>query len=416
MALADTGKAIRNASELLKYHLETRLKPPTVPGDFKITVGKPESSRSYPGLNLFLYEAVFDPTLKNISLAEGQPPPLWLVLRYILTPYDSTNKCESDTLEALEYLGQGIRVLRGLNYLQITPSLAGPLEDNPEPLKITFNNASSELLSRLMQGSDEKYRFSMLFEIRPVMIAPEEPPARSLLVGIDYTSTPPDELTEPEKGVHIDVLPAMGPVIKSITPDSFQLGDVVTLAGDYLDSSGLSVRLGPVGLGVTAQPAGKLQFKIEDKIGEGDVISAGSHPLKVVKELSYGRTRSGNLRVASLLPGLESAAVTPGSVNYVPHPLEPGKDVVEAEIKLDGKLLGTDKDDIIVCFNRDGKTGAFVEVTGSVTQPPPLPPTQRELTLNVKAIHKLPPGNYRVILLVNGQQARNSPQVKLETP
>jgi len=44
-------------------------------------------------------------------------------------------------------------------------------------MKITFDNATTELLSKVMQGTDEKYRFSAAFEVRPVMIAGTTPPS-----------------------------------------------------------------------------------------------------------------------------------------------------------------------------------------------------------------------------------------------
>jgi hypothetical protein len=44
------------------------------------------------------------------------------------------------------------------------------LNDSPDMLKITFEGASTELLSKLMQGGDEKYRCSVAFQVRPVMM------------------------------------------------------------------------------------------------------------------------------------------------------------------------------------------------------------------------------------------------------
>jgi hypothetical protein len=417
MALSDTGKAIKGVTDLLKTHLWERLKPPQVPNNFTVTVGRPGEDHSAPGLNLFLYEALFDASLKNVSLAEGQQPPLWLVLKYLLTPFGGTgnggSQFDSDTLEALECLGEGIKTLQELNYLEIRTFVADELQDNPEPLKITFNEASSDLLSRLMQGSEDKYRFSMAFEVRPVMIATGEPPSHSLLVGIDYTQDPGVELTEEEKGVHIDVIPAMGPVISSVSPGKFEVGEAVTISGTNLDQAGLSVSLGPAELGAAAQQPGKLQFNIAGTIAGGEVISAGSHPLKVIKTLSYGRIRSSNLLVAHLLPKLDPGPVTPVSKMLVDHPyLTTGEKVVTANITLTGTLLGTDKDDIIVSLYRGGKVTGSIEVTAV----PPVTPPQTQLVVQISAEHKIPEGVYNLVLLVNGQQARRSPRVDLTVP
>lgn len=400
MALVDTGNAIGSVTQLLCNRLGELL-------HISVKAGRPEpsSQNSYTKrLNLFLYEASFDPSLKNVPLREGHPEPLWLALHYLLTAYD--DKGESDSVEAYEYLGQGIRALQQLNFLQLTNSItADALKDNPEPLKITFKEASVELLSKLMQGGDEKYRFSMAFEVRPVMIAATEPPPGSLLVGIDYTKQPPQTLEEKEKGVHIPVIPSLGPEITGISPQKFEVDETVTVKGNNLDLSGLFVRFGGVELGVTAQPAGKLQFKINGVIKAGQAISAGSHPLQVVKTLSYGRTRSSNLQIAYLLPTVKGAVVDTLSL-YTET--ETATSYITGNLTLTGILLGNDKDDIIVSFYRDGKVVSFIEVTGT--------PPQTQLDVQIKANHRVLPGIYRVILAVNGQQAKSSPEVSLTVP
>ena len=417
MSLLDTGKAIRRVTELLHDHLEDALKS-QVPSGFKISVGRPEESKAKPGLNLFLYEALFDPSLKNFSLVEGDRPYLWLLLRYLITPFgggELEQPEDSDTLEAMEYLGKGIRALEQLNYLKIIPSKADALQDNPEPLKITFNEASVELLSKLMQGGDEKYRFSMAFEVRPVMIALTEPPSSSLLVGIDYEKTPPEVLEEKEKGVHIDVLPSMGPVISGISPKKFEVNEKLSVYGNNLDLSGLSVYFGEIELGVTTQQYGKLTCIVNGEIEKGKLMSAGSHSLKVVKTLSSGRLRSSNLLEANLLPKIDSVSID--SLIIVSHPDDSSREVVESTMTVAGSLLGTLKDDIIVTFFREGQTTGLIEVT---VDPPPDPPTpdplQTQLTVQVTANHRVLPDVYKFILFVNGQQARKSPEVKLKIP
>ncbi len=403
MALIDTGKAISSVTQLLCNRLGELLDK-AYGIQISVEAGRPEppSQNMYKKrLNIFLYEASFDASLKNIPLKEGHPEPLWLVLRYLLTAYDESG--ESDSVQAYEYLGEGIRGLRQLNYLQLADSgIEKALKDNLEPLKITFNEASVDLLSKLMQGGDEKYRFSMAFEVRPVMIATTEPAPGSLLVGIDYTQQPPQVLEEKEKGVHIPVIPSLGPEITGISPQKFEVDETVTIKGNNLDLSGLSVRLGGIDLDVTAQPAGKLQFKVNGKIKAGQVISAGGHPLQVVKTLSYGRTRSSSPWIAYLLPTVTGAAVDPLSLDMESATFITGK------LALTGILLGTEKDDIIVSFYRDGKVVAFIEVTGAAPQ--------NQLDVQIEASHKILPGIYRVILSVNGQQAKSSPEVSLTVP
>src|SRR5882762_1738007 len=178
MALADTGNAIGAVTDAIS----DRLKFST---GLHVSVGRPEPDPSAAGkrLNLFLYETQFDGSLKNVPLDEGQRPPLWLVLKYLMTAFDDLKN--SDSIQAYQYLGQGIRALQELSVLQLPPGLAdlNSLSDNPEDLKITFDDANVDLLSKLMQGADEKYRLSVAFQLRPVLIAPAELPSYSLLVG-----------------------------------------------------------------------------------------------------------------------------------------------------------------------------------------------------------------------------------------
>lgn len=409
MALADTGKAIANVSSLLKDWLHEKT-------GYHIEVGRPEPPKNASTderLNIFLYEVHFDASLKNVSLQEGRPAPLWLVLKYLLTAFDKEGNSEST--DAQGYMGEGVRVLQELNYLQIKSSYRDALKDNPEPLKITFNEASVDLLSKLMQGSDEKYKFSMAFEVRPVMIATGELPSHSLLVGIDYTKTPNEIREEKEKGVHIPVIPSMGPEITSVSPLKFEAGDTVTIYGNSLGMSGLSVRLGQVELGVTAQRPNKLECKVNDNIKYGKLMSAGSYPLQVVQKLPTGRCRSCNLLVGNLIPTLVDAV--PSSLVIVPDPKPSKPPVITGTIILDGTLLGTDKDDIIVSLYQNGKVVKFFEVTADPPPDPPTPPPiQKQLILKIEEDDKVLPGTYRVILSVNGQQAKNSPQVELTVP
>ena len=244
MALGDTGKAIGATTDALRIRLQNRL---TALG-LTVTVGRPDHDKGTHRLNLFLYELDFDASLKNISLDEGQPAPLWLVLKYVLTAYDDNGTGDSDSVRAYEYLGEGARALQELNYLTaptgLDPNYLKAMTPNPEDLKITFDEASPDLLSKLMQGSDDKYHLSIAFQVRPVLIAPAAPGSYSLLVGVDYSTTP--ETVIGEEGVVIPVLPSMGPTITSIEPESFEAGEIVTVRGEDLHLSNLSVMLGPV--------------------------------------------------------------------------------------------------------------------------------------------------------------------------
>lgn len=404
MALADTGKAIGAVTDAISQRLNDKT-------GLAITVGRPEPDASAAGkrLNLFLYEAQFDASLKNVPLDEGQRPPLWLVLKYLLTAFDDVKN--SDSIQAYEYLGQGIRALQELSLFPLTPGLPAPLlkalSDNPEDLKITFDEAPTDLLSKVMQGADEKYRLSVAFQMRPVMIAPSELPSYSLLVGVDYTTAPVTNIGE--KGVQIPVIPSMGPTISEISPASFELGSTVTLKGTDLHLSNLSVNLGPVVLPVTMQQPDRLQFVVREDIATADVISAGSLSVSVSQLLPTGRRRSSNLLVGNLLPTVSTATIF-GAIQHVAA-APPPVGWSFATIDITGKLLGKDNnDDFYLALYKEGATVKLFDAL-TETSPANAPQTQRRLAM--QKADAVPPGKYLVLYRVNGQQARQSPVLDL---
>ncbi|WP_166359384.1 Pvc16 family protein [Pseudomonas akapageensis] len=386
MALADSGRAIGAVTRLLQDHLN-RL-------GFDVSIGKPEDATRHntnEKLNLFLYETTFDPHLRNLSLRDGEPPPLWLVVKFLLTAFDE--KENSDTAAAHDLLGRGIAALHELNFLRldhsVVPDVQLALENNPEPLKLSFDESTVDLLTKIMQGSDERFRLSVAFQIRPVMIAPASLPRGSLLVGIDYSTTP--QTTIGSDGIHLEVIPSTGARLERVEPDRFEVGATLTLYGDELNASTLEVVLGGVVLSIVERHVDRLVVTAEGSSGtpiaSGTSLSAGEMPLIVRRRLSPTRTRSSNLLPARLLPTLDSAALVAGV------------------LKLQGLLLGSDADDVMVLFYRefDGVTVRRFETVTSAAD-------QQTLTI-VGAATNVPAGSYRVILRVNNQQAKASPTV-----
>jgi hypothetical protein len=406
MALADTGRAIGAVANLLIARLSTVA---------AVSVGRPEqATKNGPRLNLFLYESQFDGTLRNYALDEGQQPPLWLVLKFLMTAFDAQN--ESDSPEALEVLGQGLSALQQNSYLRFAgeaANIVAPLADNPEDLKITFDEANADLMSKLISGPDEKYRYSVGFQVRPVMIAAGEPASYSLLVGIDYTKTPVNIIGE--EGIHIPVIPSLGPVISEIEPLKFEVGDVVTIKGTDLHLSGLSVALGPIDLPVVSQRPDRLTFRVDAAIATGAAVSAGSHTVSVVQTLPTGKRRLSNALVGGLLPTLNTVAIAAGSLTVNPAPPPPGAQTAFATIDLAGLLLGKRDDDCFLALYRDGATvRLFDTFTDEATPAPPAPvPPQSAKSLEMVIEESVPVGDYLVIYRVNGQQAKQSPVVSL---
>jgi hypothetical protein len=404
MGLADSNRAIGAVTSLLVDHLIRRT-------TLAISATHPRTPvNAHPRLNIFLFETTFDPSLKNFSLQDGQPAPLWLILRYVLTAFDTTG--QSDTPEAHELMGRGLAALQEVNFLQLDNSVAQPvrraLENNPEALKITFDEASSELISKLMQGPDETYRFSMGFQVRPVMILPAVTPSYNLLVGVDYETVPPSIIGD--AGVLLNVLPSLGPRLETIEPDSFEAPAAnppkVVVHGAQLQLANLECLLGPVHLPIVKQWPDRIVIEIDAGVASGTLLSAGEHPFGVRQPLGSGRYRSSNLLTVRLLPVLQAL-----TANVAPDPNPPHSMI--GTLQATGILLGKDVDDIQVAFYAGGKVVYVIDVQAPIPTGAPPASEQTSLTVALTPNDALPAGSYRIIWRVNGQQARNSPTLVL---
>ena len=386
MPLRDSSRAIGATTGLLAERIEQLT-------SHNVTVGRPEPPSANggianPRLNLFLYEAVFDPHLRNTPLDEGQPAPLWLVLRYLITPFDAGG--ESDTADAYRVLGDGLRALQSVASLPLTglsPTDQAALDANPQRLRVTFTESPASLLSSLMQHSDEKYRFSMAFEVRPVMIASAAPPAYALLVGVDYSGAA--AVARADAGVAVLVEPTLGPTIERVTPAAFAAGDGdVRVEGTELHLAGLEFELGPLVLPLTLDPDGAARFRPTIAALDADLISAGSHALTAARTLANGRRRRSNVAVVDLRPVVTAATLDPGA------------------LEVRGRHLGTLADDVVIALLRAGVTAyAYDDVTVGAGNPQ----THRRVALSPAPAA----GTYRVVVRVNGQQALQAPEVTL---
>jgi hypothetical protein len=381
VALADSSRAIGAATRLLQDQLIRR--------GFEVVIGRPELAardNTIPKLNLFLYETEIDAQMRNLSLREGESPPLWLVLRYLLTAFEDSDS--SDSAVAHELLGRGLAALQEMSYLRLDAGVplsdSAALEHNPEPLKLTLEQTPSELLSKVMQGTDERYRLSAAFQLRPIMIAPASAPRASLLVGVDYTQPLHTEIGG--RGIGVAVEPTLGPQLSRVVPLRFEAGATVDVFGSDLFGTDLEVVLGSLVLTVIERRPDRLRVRIDGPIADG-AISAGEWPLIVRRRLSSTRTRSSNLLAPQLLPTLESARFD------------------GADLLLEGTLLGGASDDVIVSFCRasDGFTVVTLDTFDTSE-------TQHQLIARGGA-SAAPADTYRLVLRVNGQQARSSPLV-----
>lgn len=410
MSVSMSGKAIGTLTQLIKEHIlniwnDTVLQKP------EVNIGRPEppSNPQKATLNLFLYELKLDPFLRNTSLGPAKQPPVWLVAKYLLTAFDNTG--ESDTMPALRYLGEGIRILSSLATIKPQNMPLPELEGNPETLKLTIEEVGVEILSRLMQGPDQKYRSSIGFEVRPIMIESFTLPSYSLLVGIDYTKNPNVEIGEEGIKIDVDSL-SIRPVILDIEPKKLDIDTMLNIKGRNLDLSNLTIYLDSLQLDITGQWSDRLECKVNFTGVNPDSIAAGNYPIYLVQKIDNTKKRKSNATLGSLIPKIDSA--TSSSLNKVTDP-QAGYQLMTGNITIFGSLLGRQDDDVVAGLYNDGSTTNILTDFASITSTPSDPP-QHNVILQIGITDRVLPGVYRLIYTVNGQQAKNSPQIRLDLP
>lgn len=399
MSLAQTGMAVGSVSRFLAAALTTALwnVPPYSP---KISVERPQAeaagTATAPRINLFLYELEIDGAMRNIPLTPGSQPPLWMVLRYLVTAFDGNG--ESDTPESHDLLGMALQALMGIG--DALPGDAA-LKDNPEPLKITFGSNDPELLSRLMQGPDDKYRCSAAFEVRPVLIARPQLPAGLQLVGVDYAAGTEIGLA----GVKNFVLPSMGPQVESARPLSVELGDTLMLLGSGLDAPDLAVQFGPASLVPNMQQPQALSVVVAGL--DPATTSAGNVSVYVSQTLASGLAISSGIVAVALLPTV--AGMTIVSIARV----SAANPNVYGAIGISGKLLGGAGDYVELALVKNGAVTLMLDAPDASFTPPG---DQSQQQFAIPSASAVAQGAYFAVLRVNGQQARQAFTLNLVTP
>lgn len=380
MALSATTEAIGAVSELLAMRVSARL------SNLPVLVGRPADALDVDGsrcLNLFLYRVAFDAHLRNSPLDTGQQPPLWLVLHYLVTAFDVEHDSESSDAQRL--LGQGLVALQELNFLRPSVTMQA-LTGNPEPLKITFDDAEPELLSKLFNGSDEQFRLSAAFQVRPVMLATDAPPSYAPLV----------QRVGPPEAPGVMVLPSMGARLTAIEPARFRAGDLVTLRG--LDLAGYDrIRLGGNEiLPLAAQPGDRgdvLRFQLP----ANTPIAAAGYAVAVSRTLPNGHAMTSTPVLGELMPVVSGVVLNGALVPVGGGPTPP----LAGSFSVSGAQFGGPDDSIFAALARDG--------IARIQLQPSAPATATNLQFTVPPEQPLPPGSYQLLLRVNGQQALEAP-------
>lgn len=380
MALSASTEAIGAVSELLSMRVSARL------SNLPVLVGRPVEAEGVDTarcLNLFLYRIGFDAHMRNTPLDAGQQPPLWLVLHYLITAFDVEH--ETETAEAQRLLGQGLVALQELNFLRPSVTMQA-LTGNPEPLKITFDDADPELLSKLFNGSDERFRLSAAFQVRPVMLATDAPPSYAPLV----TSV------GPPLNPGVTVLPSMGARLTGIEPARFRAGELVTLRG--LDLGGYDrVQLGGNSIVPLAPQPGDHGDVLRFQLPAATPIAAAGYAVAVSRTLPSGHAMTSTPVLGELMPVVSGVALAGPLLPAGPGPGAP----LAGSFSVSGAQFGGPDESIFAALALDG--------VARIQLQPALPATATNLQFTVPAALALPAGSYQLILRVNGQQAAEAP-------
>lgn len=126
-------------------------------------VSPKEAAQKPPQISIFLYNVTEMASMRNQPTPNQSKPPLYLTLRYLITPL--TEKADDDQL----LLGKILQcfnetpVLRGSN-------LSGPLSETGQDLKVALDPLGVEDLSRIWGLLDAPFRIGVGYSVYPVKI------------------------------------------------------------------------------------------------------------------------------------------------------------------------------------------------------------------------------------------------------
>jgi hypothetical protein len=183
-------------------------------------------------INLFLYRTSIDAAWRNqdppgLRPGETGQPPLPLVLSYLMTAYGE----DDDDLLAHRLLGAGMQVINDqpvLSPAAIASALAGSgLENQPEPIRVTWQPIPMDEISRLWATFSTGYRISVSFDAAAVLIDNTQP-LRAPLPVLARSSGDTGPLVVPSTpGLLLLAAPPAG-------QPGARPGDTVTLTGQGL--------------------------------------------------------------------------------------------------------------------------------------------------------------------------------------
>lgn len=192
-----------------------------------VTVLAPDEQAGDRRVNLFLYRLEENPYLRNqdATVEPGRPgglipPPLSLVLYYLLTSY-APNDALSGNTTAHQILGEAMRVFHE-NPVLPRGYLDAGLQDAREDLQVVNRSVDTEELSRVWSTFARPFRLSVLYQVSTVQLDVLPGSARPLPQRVRRIGVP-DIRRSPSRPVVIDMAPHSGAA-----------GSTVTLTGQHL--------------------------------------------------------------------------------------------------------------------------------------------------------------------------------------
>jgi len=192
-----------------------------------VTILAPDEAGGDQRVNLFLYKIEENSFLQNEDWTvkpgdsnQLMPPPLSLILSYLMTPY-AKNDPQTGNATAHEILGEAMRVFYENSVIPqnfLEPDLKGAREQ----FRIVYTALDPEELSRLWSTFAQPFRLSVRYQVSTVQVdmlpAQERPlPKRVRTIGVP--------------GVNAPFRP---PVVTGMSPASGAAGSVITFTGQNL--------------------------------------------------------------------------------------------------------------------------------------------------------------------------------------
>lgn len=192
-----------------------------------VTILAPDETGGDRRINLFLYKAQENPSLKNLDwqVKRGEPtrlvpPPLSLNLFYLMTSY-APNDPQTGNSTAHEILGEAMRVFYENPFVP-QDYLVDGLKDARERIKIIQNTVNLDELSQVWSTFTQPFRLSILYEISVVQLDMLPESERVMATRVRQIGIP-------------DVrAPFNPPEVENIEPLSGLVATTVTFHGKYL--------------------------------------------------------------------------------------------------------------------------------------------------------------------------------------